>query len=87
MKVRVIRVFRVPDYDTRITRNKFGFCKLLPEILEPNSGSGISGSGIPGSGFELQVFWPPLVSPQAGSRVCRPKTTLQIVHLAFYLFC
>jgi hypothetical protein len=29
MKVRVIRVFRVPDYDTQ---NKFGFCKLLPKI-------------------------------------------------------
>jgi hypothetical protein len=35
MKVRVIRV---PDCDTRITRNKFGFCKLLLEIPEQNSG-------------------------------------------------
>jgi hypothetical protein len=51
MKVWVIRVFRVPDCDTRITRNKFGFCKLLPEILEQNRVSGISGSGIPGSGY------------------------------------
>jgi hypothetical protein len=40
MKVRVIRVFRVPDCDTRITRNKFGFCKLLPEIPEQSSGFG-----------------------------------------------
>jgi hypothetical protein len=53
MKVRVIRVFRVPDYDTRITRNKFGFCKLLPEILKPNSGFGY---------FGLRVFFPPLLN-------------------------
>jgi non-canonical poly(A) RNA polymerase PAPD5/7 len=33
MKVRLIWV---PDYDTRITRNNFGFCKLLPEIPERN---------------------------------------------------
>jgi hypothetical protein len=45
MKVRVIRVFRVPDCDTR---NKFGFCKLLTEILEQNSG------------FGLRVFCPAL---------------------------
>jgi hypothetical protein len=53
MKVRVIRIFRVPDCDTRIIQNKFGFCKLLPEILEQNSGSSISGSrsDIPGSGY------------------------------------
>jgi hypothetical protein len=58
MKVRVIRVFRVSDCDTRITRNKFGFCKLLPEIPEQNSGLGISGSGlgILGSGLGLRVF-------------------------------
>jgi hypothetical protein len=59
MKVRVIRVFRVPDYDTRITRTKFGFCKLLPEIPELNSGSG---SGIPGSSFGLRVFCLALLS-------------------------
>jgi hypothetical protein len=40
-----VRVFRVPDYDTRITQNKFGFCKLLPEILKPNSGFGYFGFG------------------------------------------
>jgi hypothetical protein len=50
MKVRVIRV---PDGDTRITRTKFGFCKLLPEI--PKQNSGISGLGIPGSGFGFRV--------------------------------
>jgi hypothetical protein len=56
MKVRVIWV---PDYDTRITRNKFGVCKLLPEISERNSGYGSGlGLGIPGSGFELQIFCP-----------------------------
>jgi hypothetical protein len=48
MKVRVIRLFRVPDCDTRITRTKFGFCKLLPEIPEQNSGFGYSG-------FEFRV--------------------------------
>jgi hypothetical protein len=59
MKVRVIWV---PDYDILINRNKFRFCKLLPEIVEPNSGLGISdsGLGIPGSGFGLQVFCLPL---------------------------
>jgi hypothetical protein len=31
------------------TRNKFGFCKLLREIPEQNSGT-------PGSGFRLRVF-------------------------------
>jgi hypothetical protein len=50
MKVRVIQVFRVPDYDTRIIRNKFGFCKLLPEIPERNSDFG----------FGLRVFCPAL---------------------------
>jgi hypothetical protein len=51
MKVRVIRVFRVPDCDTLITRNKFGFCKLLPEIPEQNSGFGYSGFGFQVTGF------------------------------------
>jgi hypothetical protein len=58
-----VRVFRVPDCDTRIARNKFGFCKLLAEIPEQNSGFGYFrfGSGIPGSGFGLQVFCPVLL--------------------------
>jgi hypothetical protein len=51
MKVRVIRVFRVPDCDTRITRNNFGFCKLLPEIPEQNSGFGYFGFGFRVTGF------------------------------------
>jgi hypothetical protein len=55
MKVRVIRVFRVPDCDTRITRNKFGFCKLLPEIPEQNSGFGYFGFGFEYSGFGFRV--------------------------------
>jgi hypothetical protein len=59
MKVRVIRV---PDCDTRIIRTKFGFCKLLPEIPEQNSGILGSGSGIPGSGFGLRIFCPALSS-------------------------
>jgi hypothetical protein len=58
MKVRVIRVFRVPDCDTRITRNKFGFCKLLPEILEQNSGFGYFGFGYSGFGFRVTGFLP-----------------------------
>jgi hypothetical protein len=55
MKVWVIRVFRVPDCDTRITRNNFGFCKLLPEIPEQNSGFGYSGFGFGYSGFGFRV--------------------------------
>jgi hypothetical protein len=55
MKVRVIQVFRVPDCDTRITRNKFGFCKLLPEIPEQNSGFGYFGFGFGYSGFGFRV--------------------------------
>jgi hypothetical protein len=54
MKVRVIRVFRVPDCDTRITQKKFGFCKLLPKIPEQNSGFGYFG-------FGLRVFCPAYV--------------------------
>jgi hypothetical protein len=60
MKVRVIRVFRVPDCDTRITRNKFGFCKLLPEIPEQNSGFGYFGFGFGYSESGLLVFCPAL---------------------------
>jgi hypothetical protein len=52
MKVRVIRV---PDCDTRITRNNFGFCKLLPEIPEQNSSFGYSGFGFGYSGFGFRV--------------------------------
>jgi hypothetical protein len=59
MKVRVIRV---PDCDTRITRNKFGFCKLLPEIPEQNSGFGYFGFGFgfgySGFGFRVTGFLP-----------------------------
>jgi hypothetical protein len=33
-----VQVFGVPDYDTQITWNKFGFCKLLSEISKQNSG-------------------------------------------------
>jgi hypothetical protein len=55
MKVRVIRVFRVPDCDTRITRNNFGFCKLLPEIPEQNSSFGYFGFGFGYSGFGFRV--------------------------------
>jgi hypothetical protein len=55
MKVRVIRVFRVPDCDTRITQNNFGFCKLLPEIPEQNSGFGYFGFGFGYSGFGFRV--------------------------------
>jgi hypothetical protein len=69
MKVRVIRVFRVPDCDTRITRNNFGFCKLLPEIPEQNSGFGYFGFefGYSGSGFRVTGFLP---SPNPTP--CRP---------------
>jgi hypothetical protein len=58
MKVRVIRVFRVPACDTRITRNNFGFCKLLPEIPEQNSGFGYFGFGYSGFGFRVTGFLP-----------------------------
>jgi hypothetical protein len=58
MKVWVIRVFRIPDCDTRITRNKLGFCKLLPEIPEQNSCFGYSGFGYSGFGFRVTGFLP-----------------------------
>jgi hypothetical protein len=55
-----VRVFRVPDCDTRITRTKFGFCKLLPEIPKQNSGFGYFGFGFGyfGSGFRVTGFLP-----------------------------
>jgi hypothetical protein len=61
MKVRVIRV---PDYDTRITKNKFGFCKLLPKIPKQNSGFGYFGFRFRYSefGFRVMGFLP---SPRA----------------------
>jgi hypothetical protein len=69
MKVRVIRVFRVPDCDTRITQNKFGFCKLLPEIPEQNSGFGYFGFGF---GFRVTGFLP---SPTTSSSILRRTAT------------
>jgi hypothetical protein len=66
MKVQVIRVFRVPDCDTR---NKFGFCKLLPEIPEQNSGFVYFGFGY--SGFGLWVFCPALPN-RVGSLITYP---------------
>jgi hypothetical protein len=58
MKVRVIRVFRVSDCDTRITQNKFRFCKLLPEIPEQNSGFGYFGFGYSWFGSRVTGFLP-----------------------------
>jgi hypothetical protein len=52
MKVRVIRIFRVSDCDTQITRTKFGFYKLLPEI--PKQNSGFEYFGYSGFGFFAQ---------------------------------
>ena len=73
MKVRVIRV---PDYDTRINRNKFGFCNLLPEILEPNLGFGYFGFGFGYSGFGFRVTgFLPSPSPYietVGEEILRP---------------
>jgi hypothetical protein len=43
-----VRVFRVPDYDTRVTQNKFRFCQLLLEIIKQNLGLGFK---------YLQVFF------------------------------
>jgi hypothetical protein len=62
-----VRVFRVPDCDTRITRNNFGFCKLLPEIPEQNLGFGYFGFGFRyfGFGFRVTGFLP---SSNLGSR-------------------
>jgi hypothetical protein len=50
-----VRLFRVPDCDTRITRIKFGFCKLLPEIPKQNLGFGYFGFGFGYFGFEFRV--------------------------------
>jgi hypothetical protein len=67
MKVRVIRVL---DCDTRIIRTKFGFCKLLPEIPEQNSGFGYFGFrfGYSGFGFRVRVFCPALAISSVGIR-------------------
>jgi hypothetical protein len=48
----------VPDCDTRITRNKFGFYKLLPEIPEQNSGFGYFGFEYSEFGFRVTGFLP-----------------------------
>jgi hypothetical protein len=72
MKVRVIQVFRVPDCDTRITQNKFGFCKLLPEIPEQKSGFGYFGFGFGYSGFGLRVFCLALVAGNTRVFLFRP---------------
>jgi hypothetical protein len=78
MKVRVIRVFRVPDCDTRITRNKFGFCKLLPEIPEQNSGFGYFG-------FGLRVFCPALTTATLVDPVCIVQAQSEFAyHIKFY---
>jgi hypothetical protein len=71
MKVRVIRVFRVPDCDTRITRNKFGFCKLLPEIPKQNSGFGYFGFGFGYFGYPIVI--PELPEINSGFASCYPK--------------
>jgi hypothetical protein len=71
MKVRVIQVFRVPDYDTRITRNNFGFCKFLPEILKPNSGFGFR-FGYFGFGFRVTGFLPTPASYAYASAMHHP---------------
>jgi hypothetical protein len=70
MKVSVIRVFRIPDCDTRITRTKFGFYKLLPEIPKQNLGSGILGSdsNITSSGFGFFTQPYPFLSTRGSFR-------------------
>jgi hypothetical protein len=60
---------RVPNYDIRITRNKFGFYKLLLEILERNSGFRYFGFGLrcfcPGSSYYLGIWFDkvPVLTP------------------------
>jgi hypothetical protein len=61
-----VRVFRVPDCDTQITRTKFRFCKLLSEIPEQNLGFGYFEFEFGYSGFGLQIF---LASPTRFSYV------------------
>jgi hypothetical protein len=79
MKVRVIRVFRVPDCDTRITRNKFGFCKLLPEIPEQNSGFGYFGFGFGYSGFGFRVTgFLPSPTCEGGSYALKSQVRLDL---------
>jgi hypothetical protein len=72
-----VRVFRVPDCDTRITRTKFGFCKLLPEIPEQNSGFGYFGFGFgfgySGFGFRVTGFLP---SPTCSATLSLPLTEI-----------
>jgi hypothetical protein len=58
-----VRVIRIPDYNTRIIRNKFGVCKLLPEITERNSGFRYFGFEF---GFWVIDFLP---SPRVASQI------------------
>jgi hypothetical protein len=61
---------------TRITQNKFGFCNLLPEILEPNSGFGYFGFEFEYSGFGFRVTgFLPIPIPSSMARV-HPLTIL-----------
>jgi hypothetical protein len=65
-----VRVFRVPDCNTRNTRNKFWFCKLLSEIPEQNSGFGYFGFRFSYSGFGFRIFCPVLIARTS----CSPRT-------------
>jgi hypothetical protein len=74
-----VRVFWVSDYDTRITRNKFGFCKLLPGISEQNSGFGYFGFRYFGFGFRVTGFLP--------SSIREGRQSFVVAHIAcFKLF-
>jgi hypothetical protein len=69
-----VRVFRVPGCDTRIIRNKFGFCQLLPEIPEQNSGFGYFRFGFrySGFGFWVTAFLPSPI-PNVGHKCLMAK--------------
>ena len=51
----VVRVFRVPWLETRITRNNFEYHGLKPEIVFGFFGLGFFGFGFGFFGFELRV--------------------------------
>ena len=49
------RVFRVPGFNTRITRNNFGYRDLLPEVVIGFFGLGFFGFGLEFFGFGFRV--------------------------------
>jgi hypothetical protein len=54
-RIRVIREFRLPGIETRLTRNNFGFLEMTPDITFGFSGLGFFGFGVGFFGFGVRV--------------------------------